>query len=103
MTSRPAEKAWRTSADEPITGALDAGHEARAKPTGPSDLTDLLLARLGSGPLAFCTGERMRAMPMRRVREVLRLRTAGVGLNEVAPRSSADPGSQTGAAPPTGH
>jgi hypothetical protein len=38
--------------------------------------------------LAFCTGERMPAerTTMRQVREVLRLRTAGVGLNEIAPR-----------------
>jgi hypothetical protein len=42
MPHDPADEngAWRTSADEPITGASDAGHDACAKPTSPSDLTD---------------------------------------------------------------
>ena len=39
-------------------------------------------------PFGFCTGERMPAerTTMRQVREVLRLTTAGVGLNEIARR-----------------
>src|SRR5438552_11622484 len=41
----------------------------------------------------FCTGERMPAerTTMRQVREVLRLRTAGVGLNEIARRVGVAP------------
>src|SRR6201995_5236628 len=52
-----------------------------------------LLARLGSAPLAFCMGERMPAerTTMRQVREVLRLTTAGVGLNEIARRVGVAP------------
>src|ERR1700730_1013220 len=52
-----------------------------------------LLARLGSAPLAFCMGERMPAerTTMRQVREVLRLRTAGVGRNEIARRVGVAP------------
>jgi DNA-binding NarL/FixJ family response regulator len=43
--------------------------------------------------LAFCMGERMPAerTTMRQVREVLRLRTAGVGLNEIARRVGVAP------------
>src|SRR4029077_5037619 len=54
--------------------------------------------RRSAGPIrvrsfGFCTGERMPAerMLMRRVREVLRLRTAGVGLNEIARRVGVAP------------
>src|ERR1700736_3114916 len=59
------------------------------------------LARLSgasAGPIrvrsfGFCTGERMPAerIAMRQVREVLRLTTAGVGLNEIARRVGVAP------------
>ena len=46
------------------------------------------MARLGPVSFGFCTGERMPAerTTMRQVREVLRLMTARVGLNEIACR-----------------
>src|ERR1700680_3851474 len=56
------------------------------------------LSGASAGPIRvrsfdFCTGERMPAerTTMRQVREVLRLSTAGVGLNEIARRAGVAP------------